>query len=238
MTFDVFPRRNLPDGAEPWGRAHDDRVLGLERDVQSLGQSLSGQNRNTASSLASLADQIRTLEGYNPTSSSRTAPSNIFRSTPSAGLQYEILAFDPALDPEISVEATTGRLLITVSAFISVSGTSTYLVMDVDGALVCQINDETLPTSYSTLPTIIRQRGLSNRPTRTVTMGQSNSVGSALTLSRSFEVSVPTGPVNIKLRRAMYVYDGGSGSLSGATFYSEARTITVQQLPPLPEPTE
>lgn len=60
---DVFPRRNLPDEAEPWGREHDKRVIALETGLDGLQKGLQGQNRNTASSLASLGDQIRDLTG-------------------------------------------------------------------------------------------------------------------------------------------------------------------------------
>lgn len=60
---DVFPRRNLPEEAEPWGRAHDQRVLALEDGFTRLGQSLSGQNRNSASSIQTLADQVKDLVG-------------------------------------------------------------------------------------------------------------------------------------------------------------------------------
>lgn len=59
---DVFPRRNLPEEAEQWGRAHDDRVVSLEQQVEILGQSLSGQNRNAASSIETLADQVRAVK--------------------------------------------------------------------------------------------------------------------------------------------------------------------------------
>lgn len=60
---DVFPRRNLPEEAEQWGRAHDDRVISLEQQVGILSQSLSGQNRNSSSSIQTLADQVKDLTG-------------------------------------------------------------------------------------------------------------------------------------------------------------------------------
>lgn len=60
---DVFPRRNLPDDAEPWGREHDNRVLSLENTVDTIKNSLLGQNRNNASSVQVLADQVRDLVG-------------------------------------------------------------------------------------------------------------------------------------------------------------------------------
>lgn len=58
---DVFPRSNLPDAAVPWGRAHDDRVIALESSLLSVSQSVQGQNRNSASSLALIAQQIQKI---------------------------------------------------------------------------------------------------------------------------------------------------------------------------------
>lgn len=58
---DIFPRRNLPNNAEPWGREHDKRVILLEEGQEALSQSLRGQNRNTASSLQSISRQVNGL---------------------------------------------------------------------------------------------------------------------------------------------------------------------------------
>lgn len=58
---DVFPRSNLPDEAVPWGRAHDERVISLEKGLGAVNQSVQGQNRNSASSLAVIARQIQKL---------------------------------------------------------------------------------------------------------------------------------------------------------------------------------
>lgn len=58
---DVFPRSNLPDLAIPWGRAHDDRVLALESGLEIVTQSVQGQNRNAASSLAVIAAQVQKI---------------------------------------------------------------------------------------------------------------------------------------------------------------------------------
>lgn len=60
---DVFPRRNLPGDSDVWGRGVETRVIGVEGAVESLGQLVQGQNRNTASSLEVLAGQIRALSG-------------------------------------------------------------------------------------------------------------------------------------------------------------------------------
>ena len=58
---DVFPKSNLPDDAIPWGRAHDTRVIDLETRLEIANQSIQGQNRNTASSLAVIAGQLQRI---------------------------------------------------------------------------------------------------------------------------------------------------------------------------------
>jgi len=59
---DVFPRRNLPDLAEQWGRDVEGRVLNLDTSIQIVGQEVQSLNRNTASSLSVIANQITQLE--------------------------------------------------------------------------------------------------------------------------------------------------------------------------------
>lgn len=65
---DVFPRRNLPDdagptaSAVPWGRAVENRIVGSEITLEMLQQNVQGQNRNTASSLSVIAQQIQAIE--------------------------------------------------------------------------------------------------------------------------------------------------------------------------------
>lgn len=60
---DVFPRRNLPPEAEQWGREVEKRVQGAEQALEISQQSLSGLNRNTASSLSVLGAQVSDLVG-------------------------------------------------------------------------------------------------------------------------------------------------------------------------------
>ena len=55
---DVFPLRNLPTDAEEWGRKVEERIYQAENRVASSGQSLSGLNRATGSTLDNLAYQI------------------------------------------------------------------------------------------------------------------------------------------------------------------------------------
>lgn len=58
---DVFPRRNLGPGEE-WGREMETRVKGTENTLGSLALLLKGDNRTSASSLATLGRQIQELE--------------------------------------------------------------------------------------------------------------------------------------------------------------------------------
>lgn len=58
---DVFPRRDLPGKADGWGRVLETRTVSNEESIQALQQGLAGQNRNTASSLAVIAQQIQAL---------------------------------------------------------------------------------------------------------------------------------------------------------------------------------
>lgn len=238
MTFDVFPRRNLPDGAEQWGRAHDDRVLGLERDVQSLGQSLSGQNRNTASSLASLADQIRTLEGYNPEAS--TIPTSQGVATSGASTpNWEVEAFNASLDPELNITSTTGRLLITISSPLGIYGGGDYYNFMMQVALLLQVDNEDIPGwgFFSETSEMIFNQGTyltrsENADPRVGVFSSSNLV------TRVLEISVPTGVVNLRLRRLHVVAKDGPGVVGSnptpVVTYGP-RTLMVQQLPPLPE---
>lgn len=59
---DVFPRRNLPGDAEQWGREVEKRVAAVDSTLESVQQSVQGQNRNTASSLSVIAAQIEKIE--------------------------------------------------------------------------------------------------------------------------------------------------------------------------------
>jgi len=59
---DVFPRRNLPDLAEPWGREVEKRIRGVENAAVTTKQSAAGLNRTTAASLEDLARQLRRLQ--------------------------------------------------------------------------------------------------------------------------------------------------------------------------------
>lgn len=59
---DVFPRRNLPGKADVWGREVETRTSSNELSIEALQQALSGQNRNTASSLSVLARQLQDIQ--------------------------------------------------------------------------------------------------------------------------------------------------------------------------------
>lgn len=59
---DVFPRRNLPGEAEQWGRDVEGRIQSADAALESIQQSLQGQNRNIASSLSVIAEQLRSIQ--------------------------------------------------------------------------------------------------------------------------------------------------------------------------------
>lgn len=59
---DVFPPRNLPPEAEEWGREVETRIYLAENSSLSSGQSISGLNRNTSTTLQDLASQVQELE--------------------------------------------------------------------------------------------------------------------------------------------------------------------------------
>ena len=58
---DVFPPRNLPGPAVPWGREVEGVSTLLKGSAKNLRQSIDGLNRSTAASLQTLGDQITTL---------------------------------------------------------------------------------------------------------------------------------------------------------------------------------
>lgn len=59
---DVFPRRNLPGDSDNWGRTVEDRTASAETAIQIVGQEVQSLNRNTASSLAVQAGQIKAIQ--------------------------------------------------------------------------------------------------------------------------------------------------------------------------------
>lgn len=86
-AFDVFPRRNLPDDAEEWGREVEARIHNAELASSASGKSISGLNRTTSSSLDTLAHQIaeiKRLQDSIPVAQQRTAQNTNF-GLPSSG---------------------------------------------------------------------------------------------------------------------------------------------------------
>lgn len=61
MSEDVFPRRNLPSSAEPWGRKHDEVVRAHGRKIENLELSALGSNRATAGQLGQVGRQLEML---------------------------------------------------------------------------------------------------------------------------------------------------------------------------------
>lgn len=103
---DVFPRRNLPPLAEQWGREVENRVVSNEGSIESLQQGLSGQNRNTASSLAVIAQQINSIpiqttelnrvSGISATSSSFVTKASVTVTVPAGKTTAAVLGIGAA----------------------------------------------------------------------------------------------------------------------------------------------
>ena len=159
---DVFPPWNAPDLMVPWSRAVQGRIVAAEEQISVLQQSVSGQNRNSASSLGSLADQIRNISAVQvgiqaqqaqlaaTSEFLRTQTSSVTRSTSDSftgaagGTTWR--GFDPTID--CAITATTGpagRLLIQASANLSAGGITALLAIEIVG-----VTGPSFPGPYST----------------------------------------------------------------------------------------
>lgn len=159
---DVFPRRNLPDEAEQWGRTAEDRITNLDGSIVQLQQGLQSQNRNTASSLEVLAGQIRAVEAAQE--EIRAAQDAIIATTDflstqtvfdskstlsqytgtTSSLVWE--GFDGTYDAAVAVTTgPAGKLLIQGSATLLSSNTTSILGIEVVG-----IVGPAYPGPYST----------------------------------------------------------------------------------------
>ena len=159
---DVFPPWNAPDLMVPWSRAVQDRIVAAEEQVSVLQRSVSGQSRNSASSLGSLADQIRNISAVQVDIQAqqaqlaatseflRTQTSSVTRSTSDSftgaagGTTWR--GFDPNID--CAITATTGpagRLLIQASANLSAGGITALLAIEIVG-----VTGPSFPGPYST----------------------------------------------------------------------------------------
>lgn len=62
MSYDVFPRHNLPFGAEDWGREVTDSVRGNSYAVRNLKSQLLSLNRSSAGQFGSFSRSVREVE--------------------------------------------------------------------------------------------------------------------------------------------------------------------------------
>lgn len=203
---DVFPRRNLPGEAEQWGRAVEDRVTTLELATGSNAQGLAGQNRNTASSLSVIAqqldaiqqtqaelqqaqtelanqqDQILATTTFLSTQTESDSKSTLSQETTS-GTGW--MGFNSTYDCSISVTTgSAGRLLIQASATLLSSGLTSILGIEIVG-----VTGPTYPGPYSTYVSTLSS----------ASSGVSRSVVASLSANTTYTV---------RLRRG---WDGGSG---------------------------
>lgn len=157
---DVFPRRNLPNEAEQWGRTLETTTVNNAQGIEMLAQSVQAQNRNTASSLEVLATQINTLQSQQAELQAQQVALGVQQATLQSTINflstqtlydqrvtvtggsrgalgagaYAYEAFDPSDDCEIVVTtATSGRLLISVGGAVTSSGSGAGIGPEVVG---------------------------------------------------------------------------------------------------------
>lgn len=115
---DIFPRRNLPPLAEQWGREVENRIVSSETGIETLQQGLSGQNRNTASSLAVIAQQIQSIQDAQADLLGRVS---YYHSGSDTGSWTTTQANNQAFGPTLSFTLSEPR---TVTLSFLISGTA------------------------------------------------------------------------------------------------------------------
>jgi hypothetical protein len=204
---DVFPRRNLPPLAEQWGREVENRVVSAESDIEALQQGLSGQNRNAASSLSVIAQQLDAIQQTQAELANQQAElanqqGQILATTnflltqtvsdSKSTLSQEItsgtgwMGFNSTYDCSVSVTTgPAGRLLIQGSATLLSSGLTSILGIEIVG-----VTGPTFPGPYSTYVSTLSS----------ASSGVSRSVVASLSANTTYTV---------RLRRG---WSGGSGT--------------------------
>lgn len=197
---DVFPRRNLPPLAEQWGREVENRVVSTESAIEALQQGLSGQNRNAASSLSVIAQQLDAIQQTQAELANQQdqilATTNFLLtqtvSDSKTTLSQEItsgtgwMGFNSTYDCSVSVTTgPAGRLLIQGSATLLSSGLTSILGIEIVG-----VTGPTFPGPYSTYVSTLSS----------ASSGVSRSVVASLSANTTYTV---------RLRRG---WSGGSGT--------------------------
>lgn len=154
---DVFPRRNLPDLAEPWGREVETRIDDTGKRIDAIDQFVKGGNRSAASSLSVLAGQvqdlqvaqaeIRATQALQAAQQADIIATTNFLSTQTlysskntmdqyagstTSLTWE--SFNSTYDCSVTITTgSAGRLIIQASATLLSSGTTSILGIEVVG---------------------------------------------------------------------------------------------------------
>lgn len=156
---DVFPRRNLPGDSDKWGRELETRSEDNATQIGILRQSLQGQNRNTASSLESLANQLRAIEDAQEeleaqqvliqSQQASIIATQTFLATQTVGDSKSTLdqvtgnpgtitwyGYNPTYDCAVTVTTgSAGRLIIQASATLLSSGLTSILGIEIVGVV-------------------------------------------------------------------------------------------------------
>lgn len=194
--MDVFPRRNLPNEAEPWGRRVEDEVNALDNRIGTLEQFSRGQNRNTASSLEMMSRQINALP--------ITAVFGERETGFSVGSSYTNKV-------SLTIPAMTERIAtVFLSAEAGVEETDDFDVTDIFMRII--VNSEAQPDVYMPFAGFGFTPGGGNRSLGTTTYSVSSPVGDPTTIDlqvRSVNPSMtPARGANYATIYAMVSYSG------------------------------
>lgn len=164
---DVFPPMNLPDdgkgqSAVPWGRSVQSRLEGVEGSVERLTQSLGGQNRNNASSIQTLSQQINDLSGRVGYSTDSTLTQTWTSDQPVNVAWGPVLTFTLTEARVVSIQfSVLGRALATAQSTTSAAFATLRAMVFVDGAGVGGSRGE-IATNVGIAPTSYRSSDLTN----------------------------------------------------------------------------
>lgn len=127
---EVFPPANLPTDAGPWRREVERRIYQAENAGLSSDESLSGLNRNTATTLETLAGQVRELGTqvervqalYNalPVAYQRTSTFTDFGLSSSSWNTIGSITFTPPQQGTFVISATASGQLVSPSTSTNV----------------------------------------------------------------------------------------------------------------------
>lgn len=124
MSEDVFPRRNLPADAEPWGRKQDDVTRSQGRRITALELASQSNNRSNAGQLGVIGRQLDALEAQQVEITNTVAALGVVvADLQDAGKLYEASAAGPwagdawaSGTPSVTASSRSRRFRVTITA--------------------------------------------------------------------------------------------------------------------------